>query len=81
MTLHESEAEIPLMVDRIVEQFHPRRVVLLGSRARGTATTDSNVDLLIVLDRVADKRGVAIENSPRTIRSASLQGHHRDDAR
>ena len=61
MTLQESEATIPLMVDRIVQQFHPRRVVLFGSRARGTATADSDVDLLIVLDRVADKRGVAIE--------------------
>jgi len=61
MTLQESEATIPLMVGRIVEQFHPRRVVLFSSRARGTATADSDVDLLIVLDRVADKRRAAIE--------------------
>ncbi len=61
MTLQETEAAIPLMVDRIVQQFHPRRVVLFGSRAHGTATADSDIDLLVVLDRVADKRGVAIE--------------------
>lgn len=61
MNLNESEAAIPLMVERIVERFHPRRVVLFGSRARGTATPESDVDLLIVLDRVVDKRRAAIE--------------------
>ena len=34
----------------IVEQFHPRRVVLFGSRARGDSRPDSDVDLMIEMD-------------------------------
>jgi uncharacterized protein len=34
---------------RVGEQFHPRQVVLFGSHARGAATSDSDVDLLIVM--------------------------------
>lgn len=38
------------MIRRIVEAFAPRRVVLFGSRARGTARPDSDVDLMIEMD-------------------------------
>jgi predicted nucleotidyltransferase len=34
---------------RIGRQFHPDRVLLFGSYADGTATDDSDVDLLVVL--------------------------------
>lgn len=34
---------------RIAREFRPQRVVLFGSHARGTATRDSDVDLLIVM--------------------------------
>jgi uncharacterized protein len=34
---------------RIGEQFRPRSVVLFGSYARGTATVDSDVDLLVIM--------------------------------
>jgi predicted nucleotidyltransferase len=37
------------MVERIVAKFHPLRIVLFGSRARGTDTPDSDIDLLVVL--------------------------------
>ncbi len=33
---------------RIVENFHPQRLILFGSRARGDERRDSDVDLLIV---------------------------------
>jgi predicted nucleotidyltransferase len=49
------------MVERIVGRFHPSRVVLFGSQARGTATKWSDVDLLVVLPNVSDKRRAAIE--------------------
>ena len=33
----------------IGEKFHPRQVVLFGSYARGAATRDSDVDVLVVM--------------------------------
>jgi predicted nucleotidyltransferase len=36
------------MVDRIREAMQPERIVLFGSRARGTAREDSDFDLLVV---------------------------------
>jgi len=56
-----SEATTKIIVDRIVQGVHPLRVVLFGSHARGTATATSDVDLLIVLPEVPDKRRAAIE--------------------
>ena len=38
------------LLDPVVEHFHPQRVILFGSRARGEATRDSNVDLLVIVD-------------------------------
>lgn len=38
------------LIDAIVRTYAPRRVVLFGSRARGTANEDSDLDLLVVLD-------------------------------
>jgi predicted nucleotidyltransferase len=38
------------LLDRVVDFFHPRRVILFGSRARGEARQDSDVDLLVILD-------------------------------
>ena len=55
------DAMTSTMVDRIVGQFQPARVVLFGSRARGAASEWSDVDLLVVLRNVADKRKAAIE--------------------
>jgi predicted nucleotidyltransferase len=49
------------MVDRIVQRFGPERVVLFGSHARGTADWESDVDLLVVLRDVGDKRRTTIE--------------------
>ena len=37
------------MVRRIVERFHPEAVILFGSHARGEATPDSDIDLLVVM--------------------------------
>lgn len=56
-----SDKIIATMVERIVERFRPLRVVLFGSCARGTATAKSDVDLLVVLPAVQDKRRTAVE--------------------
>jgi uncharacterized protein len=38
------------LLDPVVEYFHPRQVILFGSRARGDATRDSDIDLLVIVD-------------------------------
>jgi predicted nucleotidyltransferase len=58
MTTHELIAD---MTDRIARDFHPLRIILFGSHARGDATADSDVDLLVVLPEAPDKRQAAIE--------------------
>jgi predicted nucleotidyltransferase len=44
---------------KIAERFHPRRIILFGSHARGTADEHSDVDLLVLINgrgrRVHDK--------------------------
>lgn len=40
----------PELLNRVVEYFRPRRVVLFGSRARGDSGPDSDFDLLVILD-------------------------------
>ncbi len=49
------------IVQRIVERFHPVRIILFGSRARGEAGPWSDVDLLVVLPEVAHKRQAMVE--------------------
>jgi predicted nucleotidyltransferase len=58
MTAAES---ILAITDRIVRNFHPLRLILFGSYARGDATPKSDIDLLVVLPQVADKRRAAVE--------------------
>ena len=58
-----TETIVDTMVDRIVARFQPARILLFGSRARGTDNRWSDVDLLVVMEEVADKRRTAVEIS------------------
>lgn len=51
---------IKIMTERIIARFAPERVILFGSQARGDAGPHSDVDLLVVLAEVKDKRQMAI---------------------
>ncbi|MEI8079402.1 MAG: nucleotidyltransferase domain-containing protein [bacterium] len=45
-------ADIQAMADLIAVRFQPEKIILFGSYATGTATADSDVDLLVVKDSV-----------------------------
>jgi len=49
------------MARRIAKRFHPEKVILFGSYARGTAGPDSDADLLVVFGSVKNKRRKAAE--------------------
>jgi len=41
--------ELDAIVQRVVDIFHPLRIILFGSAARGEAGKDSDIDLLVVM--------------------------------
>ena len=49
------------IADRIVSRFHPEKIILFGSQARGGAGPDSDVDLLVVMPVEGSKRKKATE--------------------
>jgi predicted nucleotidyltransferase len=60
-TSEETRAIIEEMVRRIVREFHPERIIVYGSHARGDAGPHSDVDLLIVMRDAAPKRRRTVE--------------------
>ena len=56
-----TESTISAMVDRIVNSFDPSQVLLFGSHARGSANEWRDVDLLVVMGDLTEKRHIAIE--------------------
>ena len=55
------DALIQAIVARIVQRFAPRQVILFGSRARGDAAPDSDLDLLVVLPFEGSRRAKQLE--------------------
>ncbi len=49
---------VPEIVAELVESFHPLRVILFGSVARGDDGPDSDIDMLVVLPEVHRARRV-----------------------
>jgi predicted nucleotidyltransferase len=45
-----TEIQMRLLVDTIVKEFNPNRIVLFGSYAVNKQTKDSDVDLIVVID-------------------------------
>ncbi len=43
-----AEEALPRIVRRIVDLVHPEKIILFGSRARGTAEETSDIDLLVI---------------------------------
>ena len=57
----ESEWVIRQAVDRIATRFHPEKIILFGSRARGEGTPNSDADLLVVMPVDGSKRQRAVQ--------------------
>ncbi len=55
------EADIQDFVNKVVEEFSPQRVILFGSHARGDATPDSDVDLLVIMPTKKETIEQAVE--------------------
>lgn len=59
-------------VARLVDEFHPEQVVLFGSQAEGRATRDSDVDLMVVMNRSGHEAESALEIRRRIPRTFPL---------
>jgi len=42
--------DIKAFADQVAARFNPRRIILFGSHVSGNATSDSDVDILVVMD-------------------------------
>jgi predicted nucleotidyltransferase len=45
-----TEVDIQSLANAIGARFNPEKIVLFGSRARGSARVDSDVDLLVIME-------------------------------
>ena len=52
---------IDLMVQIIASRFHPERIILFGSQARGDAAPDSDIDLLVIMPGEVNRRRVTVD--------------------
>lgn len=52
---------LPEAVERIVTGFQPLRVIFFGSWARGDARPDSDLNFLVVLPDIEDKRRATVD--------------------
>lgn len=48
-SLHIDDPALAEIVHRLVATFHPERIYLFGSRARGDAGPDSDYDLMVIV--------------------------------
>lgn len=50
-----TEEKINEIIKRVVDNYHPDKIILFGSYAYGTPTKDSDIDLLIIKDDPSPK--------------------------
>ena len=53
--------QIKSYVKKISDEFHPQKVILFGSYAYGKPTSDSDVDLLVVMEDLNHTEKLSLE--------------------
>lgn len=53
--------KLPEAIELLVKGFDPLRIFVFGSHARGEASPDSDLDLLVVVPHLGDKRETAVD--------------------
>ena len=66
-----TEELIQTAVHRLVDQFHPFRIILFGSYARGTASEKSDVDFLVICP-VTENRISLVRSMDRSLKGLKL---------
>ena len=56
-----SDETLSQVKDRLVNGFHPEKIILFGSQARGTADDRSDVDILVVCSFEGKRRHLMLE--------------------
>ncbi len=56
-----SESILNEATQRLVSRFHPDKIILFGSQARGDATEHSDVDFLVVCECGLKRRNLIVE--------------------
>jgi predicted nucleotidyltransferase len=55
-----SNQKLKEATERLVRTFHPDRIILFGSQARGTADEHSDIDILVVCPIKNDRRSLTL---------------------
>ncbi|MDI6736309.1 MAG: nucleotidyltransferase domain-containing protein [bacterium] len=55
-----SEETLAKVAKRLVAGFHPQRIILFGSQARGTADSRSDMDILVVYSFKGDRGDIML---------------------
>lgn len=55
-----SDSTLKSITKRLVEHFHPERIILFGSQARGMADEHSDVDILVVCPISGSRRAMMV---------------------
>ncbi len=51
-----NKKDINSIVDRIRRTVNPSKIIIFGSHAKGTASSESDLDLVIIKDKIHNKR-------------------------
>ncbi len=52
--------ELNILKSRIIEKFHPEKIILFGSQAKNLADSQSDIDICVVFSGTVNKRAVFI---------------------